>query len=725
MSDAVVKTNFQGLMGTIKKSKHRLAPVYEAMTNALEATLQKQYNEDEKPLITVVFDFATLIEDHPTLNYITVSDNGKGFDEENFGRFETLLDKSKGYNNRGSGRIQFLHRFSRVDVESFYQVDGKHVKKTFSCSGQKFVYDETLEDDVDKNSSGSILTFLPGDQLDEDRNFYNGLIVDDVVRDIKRHFLLRFYLEKESGEHEMPLIRVVFSNNGEEKQSVEIKQSDIPNPTNDGELKVSYVKLRNSSADDIEWDVLSDKSEVLKWAHFKLPADDLSCNALYLCSKGVPVEPLPYDIIKKNEALEGQHYLTVFYGDVLDNPDNVSDSVDSFLLPDQKTTEDAIKQGDLFLPEQEFLFKNNITESAQSVISNIYSDVEDRKKIQEEQIEKLAREHGISLEIARQANIRLGDDEHKITDKMYQAQAKVMSRGNQKIQKLFKDLEALNPMDKNYQDELESKSSELLNMIPQQNKEELGRYIIRREMVAEILRKILARELDYQQIGVVKGKKRDKEGLIHDLLFKRKSDSTSELNDLWVLSEEYLHFDGCSELPINQMLLPDGQKLLKEISDDDLNKYALKTNRRPDIFLYAEEGKCIVIELKEPDVDLTDHLNQMTKYCNLIANFSTVKLEKFYCYLIGDNINEIDLPGDYHPTVNGDWVKTDLPIRSIKEGEGRKEIATSKIEVVKLSSIYEKAHRRNKSFADKLGLRDLCLDGGEMKEFVEGVALSQ
>lgn len=342
--------------------------------------------------------------------------------------------------------------------------------------------------------------------------------------------------------------------------------------------------------------------------------------------------------------------------------------------------------------------------------AEIYSDIIDLKKEQSTKVEEIARNHGISLDIAKKANIRLSDNDKQITDKLYKTQAEYLSKENQKIRKVFNELNTLNPTSDNYQSDLESKSSELLEMIPQQNKEELGRYVIRREMVAEVLKKILAQELDCQMEKPKKGKKRDKEGLIHDLIFKRKDKSTEQLNDLWVLSEEYIHFDGCSDVPLNQIESVEGVKLLKDIPQEQIDKYGLKPDRRPDIFLYAEEGKCVLVELKAPDSDLSDHLNQMGKYCNLIANFSAIKIEKFYCYLIGENINRIDLPGDYDATVNGDWIKTNQPIRSFEDGKEEIKIASSQIEVIKLSSIHTRAHRRNKSFADKLGLREMLKD---------------
>jgi hypothetical protein len=45
----------------------------------------------------------------------------------------------------------------------------------------------------------------------------------------------------------------------------------------------------------------------------------------------------------------------------------------------------------------------------------------------------------------------------------------------------------VNTTDANYQAELEQRTSKLLGLIPEQSKQELSRYIIRREMVAKVL----------------------------------------------------------------------------------------------------------------------------------------------------------------------------------------------------------------------------------------------
>jgi hypothetical protein len=124
------------------------------------------------------------------------------------------------------------------------------------------------------------------------------------------------------------------------------------------------------------------------------------------------------------------------------------------------------------------------------------------------------------------------------------------------------------------------------------------------------------------------------------------------------------------------------------------------------VFLYPDEGKCVLVEFKEPNVDLSDHLQQLIKYSNLIANYSVRKMMSFHCFLIGENISRADLGGDFRATVGGDWVRDPFRIMSLVRGKEEEQIAIGQLEVIKLSAIHERARRRNKSFADKLGLSE-------------------
>jgi hypothetical protein len=109
-----------------KKRKSQLQPLFEALTNSFEAIplldkgnisirlyIHKDLYTDEKgKSSTEKFEFVKLI----------VSDNGKGFDETEFSRFSTLWDNSKLKNNRGTGRIQFLHFFEKRTFQVFIRI---------------------------------------------------------------------------------------------------------------------------------------------------------------------------------------------------------------------------------------------------------------------------------------------------------------------------------------------------------------------------------------------------------------------------------------------------------------------------------------------------------------------------------------------------------------------------------------------------------------------------
>jgi len=347
MAETTVRAVFQGMMEQIRKSKYPLSPVYEALANSLEAILQKDaFRVGEEPRIKLTFEFSGLLKESKYLGKIVVEDNGIGFDDTSFSRFETLLDKSKGYNNRGSGRIQFVHRFGRVDVTSFYSNRGKHLRRRFSCSSVRFVYDNKVEDDPENRVSGTVMSLSASESLGRDKEYFDTLSINEVTRNLKRHLLLRYYLESKKRQGRAPVIAVIFTHNGEIFDHGEIRPDDMPKPTETGNVVVNQTKLKDPKSSYIDWQPVIGKEQILKWAHFRLSEGDLDHNAVWLCSKGVTVTQLNYDVVMKYESVQGHRYLTAFYGDVLDKEDNVSDSVDSFRFPDRKKIEEEIREGD-------------------------------------------------------------------------------------------------------------------------------------------------------------------------------------------------------------------------------------------------------------------------------------------------------------------------------------------------------------------------------------------
>ena len=127
-------------------------------------------------------------------------------------------------------------------------------------------------------------------------------------------------------------------------------------------------------------------------------------------------------------------------------------------------------------------------------------------------------------------------------------------------------------------------------------------------------------------------------------------------------------------------------------------------DRRPDILLYPEEGKCIIIELKAPDVDVSDYLNQITRYAMIINNLSdeSFRFKAFYGYLIGEDIDYrsiVETVPRYEEAPNLGYIFN--PYEPVKGLFGR-DNGELRIEVMKYSDILKRAAARNKVFIDKL-----------------------
>jgi len=697
--------NLSGAMETIKRSNNPLTPLFEAITNSLESIAQRKFLEGEIHEIDVILHFTGLINEVKQLIEIEIIDNGSGFTEENFSRFVEFFDKSKGYHNRGTGRLQYFHCFEKVKINSVFQSNGELFRRTFECNKNNFI-DNDVVIKAEINSGYKTSIKLLGHSTDNsDIPYFDHLTIEDLVKEIKSHFLLRFYLDSKKDAYDVPIINVTFFKDGEIIEKKSISRESIKEPASEGEISVCYMRVADPSADTISWSKVKDKEESIKWAHFILPEAELAKNGIYLCSKDVPVQKVKSSHINTNESIQGKRYLTAFYGDILDKPENVSDSVDQFIFPQKKDVEKRVE--DLFFnPSEEFIFIETIEEEVDKAIPFIYNDIIEKKEQHIGSVQEIAKAHGISMDTAGKAKIKIGDNEKTITQKIYIAQSVELADKGYKVKKIFDELKNLDPTSETYQHEIQERTKELSKLVDEQNKEELSRYIIRREMVTNILKKIINNELNTQNKSTEPGERKDREGLIHDLIFKRKLKETKSLNDLWILNEEYVHFDGCSDSELNKITTLDGKNLLQNIPQDVINDLGLRLTKRPDIFLYANEGKCLIIEIKEPNVDMSKHLNQMQSYCSIIANFGVHKINSFFCYLIGEQINPLtDLDGEYKNTPSGDWLRPNIPIVTLDQN--RNTIATAQIEIIKLSNIHARAHRRNQSFAEKLGLPDL------------------
>ena len=127
--------SWEGVLKGVKKHLDKYQPIYEAFTNALEAVASRTDEPMSTGRIIVSFNYASdMLSDKSRLISISIEDNGVGFDDLNFNRLLRYKDTTKGFNNRGSGRLQYLHFFENTQVQSVFK-DGEQLKKiTFKMS---------------------------------------------------------------------------------------------------------------------------------------------------------------------------------------------------------------------------------------------------------------------------------------------------------------------------------------------------------------------------------------------------------------------------------------------------------------------------------------------------------------------------------------------------------------------------------------------------------------
>jgi len=712
----------------IHKSKDIFSPLKEAITNSLDAIVKKQMQGKKfTPTISISIHFKTEkdmfgYEVH-TLDFISVEDNGIGFTSTNLSRFKSFGDNTSGLNNRGTGKIQIFCRFNEVSINSIFFEDNEwnNLNLIWKLTGD---YNEKPEKTTTYSHTKTIVKMsdFSGDKKELDYYLRYLYSIDELKKDVLKHFLLRLWIGADSDN--LTLAIKIYS--GKTKQNeYTFDKLNIPEPDKSEIILINTEKAQiikdkeNGDRIKIEWVPVEPKNELVI-RRFKLVCDEMDENCVYMCSKNIVVEPFTFSAVRKNANFKGFRYLSSISGPILDDPLNVNHSVDGFTFPIKKKTEEELKDDSTptFDQELKYIFWDEIKEKVGVGLSQAYSDVEGLKEDREKNIIALAKQYGISNEDVEESNIPFNATEEEATVKLFETQAKRFAKENIEIQKTYNDLkkletQKLNPSSEQYRSQFGVITNKLLEKIPQQNKNELARYIIRRDMVVEILKYAKNNDLAIQkewEAKKIKGEdiRRYNEGIIHDLISKRRIKGVS--NDLWILNEEFVHFQSYSDMRLEELVI-NGEKLLKDNIDIEkaLNSVGITkdsySKQRPDIFIFPEEGKCILIEFKSPDVDLSQHTTQIAGYARLIANYSRKErhFSQFYGFLLGENMDIVKLTAEWKKVPFGNYrVYPSLPITSLDEAEAT--IANLYQEIIPLSEIAKRAAIRNKSFADKLGI---------------------
>ena len=680
----------------VKKHASFFQPIFEAVSNALEAT-----NGSEDRVVIRLKVSKSLLENTFCFNSIEVEDTGCGFTNENLSRFFDLYDESKGYNNFGTGRIQFLHFFQQTEFYSVY-FDKKEEKKKriIICLSTKFIKKKNTpiwvsfpEDAEEDTPTGTTVCFyLPCD--DKDKSCYEELSTDEIIDRVFTHYLGRLCLSK--GNMQTVVAEYFINGVHDKTKDRQITGQNLPDVDYQDEVKVHYKKMDGSG----NGFVTQSESETFEIKSFMLPSSIQKKNEIKLTSKNETVDAanVDFSFVSRAHFEEGKNMLCLIASGFLTRQD--TDLRGKLII---YTKDEFLKDRNLFDSEKMHIFIDDVQEEITKKITSHYPAINKVKEESEDDINQVMEDFSLDDRIIRSIGRKTGEKASDFLSRYYDAEAEVEKDNSKKMKEIFSSFRQLDPSSKGFRKSFKAKVGAVNSLIPVKNKSSLSRYISSRKVAMNLLQMILDKELECQ---VVTKKRRDNEKLIHDLLFPQGSMDALESN-LWMLNEDFIHFKGYSNFRIKD-LQADGVSIIKDDLSDEDKKTLTEYNKdmlgnKPDILLFPEEHKCIIIELKSDTADPTKYLHQAVQYAGLLRAYAKDEfvIDNFYLYLIAEKFNferiRITNPS-FRISQHLDYVfLPNSPVYGGTRGEG-----ALYMEVLKYSTLLKRAKIRNSIFTEKI-----------------------
>ena len=688
-------------LSVIKKSADIHQPLFEAITNAWEAILDKFGSEGlDKGIIQIGLYATKALEMGEDSAYgfdrIVIKDNGIGLDAKNYDRLINLRDPSKNRSNKGTGRVQYLHSFGVTRITSVYEgQDGKNERINVTLSknehflGNRSILRVDSKEETLEESTYTETTFLNPIDAKESQ-YYSTLNAGNLKTFIIRHYLARFCDNRNC----LPQISISRYVNEKLDSNYTIESSDVPQPIHEDDFAVKYSKLEDRRV------VQLDKEESFKLRSFKESSSELESNALYLVSKGDLGSTLSIDNLTDKEVIDGNRYLFLLSGEYL----NLCDSDDRGNISLMTAKDFKKRNQDPSMFPEEVILREDIEQETNSRISTVCQEIAKKEEEKQANIDELQRMFLLDPDTVDsiRKKVKKSSSDAEILNLVYKGEMDKIAEVDAKIKQQVKEIEQLDPVSPDYQTKLQEKVNAFVEILPEQNKTALSKYIARRKLVLELFGKILSKE-----IVKLKSGGRIDENLLHNLIFQQHT-TNPETSDLWLIDDQFLYFKGCSEKQLNKIQI-NGVKLLKDVLSEEEQQYKNRNGldigtRRPDILLYPEEGKCIIIEFKAPDVEVSEHLSQINKYAMTLNNLAAegFHFHSFYGYLVGENV-------DYDAVEENDSsfkkaCNLGYLFRPNYKVPGRFGHAEGDLytEIIKYSDLLKRAQLRNRIFIEKL-----------------------
>ena len=680
----------------VKKHSSYFQPIFEAISNSLEATSGKD------DVITIRINKAkTLNQEQYSFLSIDIIDTGIGFNDDNFGRLRRLYDESKGQNNFGTGRVQYLHFFNNTDIYSVFEEEGLKYKRRIVLSKnfyatQKSVIWSSEKEVVDiATPIGTMVSFYYP-LNDEDQEKYNELTTIELRDRILIHYLSRFCLNRDNLQ-QIKLECYINSIHNKDSDQI-ITGKDIPQPDYTDSVQVNYSKISVDGNTIIK----TPNTEEFIINSYSLPCSIQKRNEVKLTSKNetVEVSGIDFSLIKDSPKINNSYLLFLISSSYLTQQDS-----DLRLKLAIYSFNDFLNKRNLFSGE-ELILTDDIEEKVTSSITTHYKSISKVKESFEAQIDELAEMFSLDRTVLNEVGYKAGDSDQSILKKVYEYNADISAKHDAGIKSVMDSLKELTPSSKDFKKKLNEKVKKVSELVPQINRTELVRYISKRKIILDLMQKTLDKQLDCQQKNS-KGKKINHESFLHNILFSQHSDNPLDSN-LWMINDDFIHYKGISESELRNIKVGSELFFREDLTKEELEELTAynrdKLGNRPDILLFPKEHKCIIIELKSMDADVSKFVSQVSQYAGLIRQYAKERFEitTFYAYLIGESftLSEVKRANPFFKKAYYfDYLF--CPNYPVDGGENRRD-GEMYIEVIKYSTLLERAVFRNKIFTDKI-----------------------
>ncbi|MDR1173865.1 MAG: ATP-binding protein [Treponema sp.] len=660
--------------------------LFEAVSNALYCSME---NQNIRIRVNLTRQYRANEINKDTDNYIQsfkIEDNGIGFTSENFDKFTKTIYKTNHEGGKGSGRIAFLKVFSDVKIESVFREDGNVYRRAFSFDAETVRDNKKPLDPPEENKT--TVTFKkikPEFQETTKRN------VDYYQKELLRHFyIFLYYLMENKKSFEIRLI----DDSGKESERVIDTAMLGKDKVEKEEFTIEDKLGLNGLNNTVNFELLHIKTKNIEENKAFYVVDERSAGEIANLD-------LPPNLLGDESGFDYYYYAYLkspFFGRFL------NESRTKLSLPREKKNQD-----EKIITEEKIqkIMKEKITKFLSYELSVLNQKNEARviEALKDKDNNKVENARGylyiLSDDETKQKllnTIKYSDDKKKILSKIRnfheELQEKTITQINRTVELLKNDKK--NEID--FED-FERKFTLLSEQANIENSVNLSSYIMYRKYILDLLD---------EGIHVYEKSRKQNEGFFHNLLMPKGSIDTKNSN-LWLIDDMFLYFEGTSEASIEDIEIG-GNKVIRELTKDEkemLNEFNKKRlKKRIDLLFFPEEKKCIIIELKDPKVGIDDNISQMDKYAKLLANFvkPEFSIENFFTYLITDNFNKYDKPGNGYRKIYGidGFVRNSVNITSY---ENDNTIADQYSEVIRYTDIHKRASNRNRIYIEKLNIR--------------------